>query len=353
MKRAAFFQYDLGVGGIQKSLTNLLRNLDYSALNVDLYLSEKRDGLSELLPGELNIKYLAPPSRIFSFIPFDQAMKLARPQIPDCGEYDLAVDFNSYQFICAAGALTVPAKRRVMWVHNDVEIKLKNEWKYRVLWNCFKGKFKYFDGFVGVSEGVREPFLRAAGLDRDFRVIQNYIDLEEIAEKLREEPEDLDIDRSCVNFVALGRLCHQKGYDIMLNVFREACENREDLRLYIIGGGPDMAALTALADKLGLAGKVFFLGNRDNPFCIMKHMDAFISTSRYEGQGMNIAEAMAVGLPVYCPKRLENYMGGFEGYEDGELASAVAAAGKAEKKPVDLSGYNRRILDAVAALIGE
>ena len=40
MKKVAIFQSDLGVGGIQKSIINLLKNLDYSKLDVDLYLSE-------------------------------------------------------------------------------------------------------------------------------------------------------------------------------------------------------------------------------------------------------------------------------------------------------------------------
>ena len=351
MKRIAFFQSDLGTGGIQKSIINLLRNIDYDRFQVDLYLSEKGEFWNEALPDRLNIKYLKPAPRVCSFIPFDLARRLMSYDFPDCEEYDLAVDFNSYQFSCAAGALAVPARRRAMWIHNDVEIKLGEEWKYRVLWRFFKGKFKYFDEFVGVSQGVIEPFKKMSGMaDKEYRVIQNYIDEAEIREKLKEEPEDLKIDPSCVNFVALGRLCHQKGYDLMLELFRAACAVRDDLRLYIIGDGPDRENLHALAGRLSLKGKVIFLGSKGNPFCYMKKMDAFISTSRYEGQGMNIAEAMAVGLPIYCPKRLERYMGGFTGYEDGELAGAIAAAGKTEKRPADLTEYNRQIMDAIEAL---
>ena len=59
-------------------------------------------------------------------------------------------------------------------------------------------------------------------------------------------------------------------------------------RLYIIGDGPDRAALEAQIADLHLTDKVFLLGNQTNPFCYMQQMDAFVSTSRYEGQGMNI-----------------------------------------------------------------
>lgn len=351
MKRIAFFQSELETGGIQKSIINLLRNLDYSRVQADLYLSVPGAAQGIAFPKELGIKTLKPVPRAYSFMPFGLAFRLADFRFPDTAEYDLAVDFNSYQFSCAAGALAVPAKRRVMWIHNDVEIKLRNEWKYRVLWHFFKGKFARYDGFAGVSEGVIGPFQRASGVaGKPFRVIQNYIDTEEIRLKSREEPEDLALDEGCVNFVAVGRLCHQKGYDLMLELFRRACAERDDLRLYIIGDGPDREALERQAAEAGLGGKVFFLGAKGNPFCYMARMDAFISTSRYEGQGMNIAEAMVIGLPVYCPKRLERYMGGFTGYEEEELLKAVAAARKEEKHPADLSRYNSRILTSIEEL---
>ena len=133
MKRIAFFQDNLDVGGIQKSLVNLLRNFDYEHFQVDLYLSDRRSFWQVDFPPQLNIKYLKHIPRICSFIPFDTARTMVSLDFGDCGEYDLAVDFNSYQFSCALGALTVAAKRRVMWIHNNVSIKLENEWKYRVL----------------------------------------------------------------------------------------------------------------------------------------------------------------------------------------------------------------------------
>ena len=60
MKRIAFFQADLGVGGIQKSIVNLLRNMDYEQYEVDLYLSEKGEFWTQDFPEQLRIKYLPP-----------------------------------------------------------------------------------------------------------------------------------------------------------------------------------------------------------------------------------------------------------------------------------------------------
>ena len=347
-KRIAVFQNDLGVGGIQKSLVNLLKNLDYSRLAVDLYLSERGDFWDAAFPKELNVRYLRPTPRLYSFVPFALARRLLRYDFPP-EPYDLAIDFNSYQCSCAVGATTVPAKRRVMWIHNDVEIKLRNEWKYRVLWHFFKGKFQFYDGFVPVSGALAEPFRRASGVtDKPFTVIQNYIDVSEIRRKAAEAPGVPAPDPACLNLVALGRLCHQKGYDLMLPLFARAYAELRELRLYIIGDGPDRAALEAQCAELGISEAVSFLGNQSNPYAIMAQMDAFLSTSRYEGQPLNIMEARVLGLPLYCSKNLEKYAEGLVGYDD--LLPALLHAERREKQPDDLLAYNQTILDSLLTL---
>lgn len=349
MKRIAIFQSELGVGGIQKSLINLLKNLDYEQLSVDLYLSRQTEFWDVEFPEQLRVHYMKPVSDLFKYLPFEVGKRIAAPDFSGCGEYDLAIDFNSYQFSCAVGACTVPARRRVMWVHNNVEIKLHNEWKYRVLWRAFRGKFRYYDRFICVSRALVEPFQKMSGMtEKEYGVIQNYIDIEEIRRKAKSLPEGFSVDESCVNFVALGKLCHQKGYDIMLEQFAGACRLRDDLRLYILGGGPDELALKEQAHSLSLEDKVFFLGNQNNPYAYMQQMDAFLSTSRYEGQPLNIMEAMVIGLPLYCTRNLEQYTEGLVGRDD--MVAALAAAQKEEKRPDDLLRYNGEILEGIVKL---
>ena len=346
-KRIAFFQEDLGPGGIQKSLFNLLRNLDYDRVDAELFLFEEGCFFEGELPAALTVRVLPPPPRPYSFMPFETARKLWKVDWAQYGEYDLAADFNSYQFACAAGTLGVNAKKRVMWIHNNVEIKLANEWKYRVLWHFFRGKFPFYDGFVPCSPALWEPFARLSGRgDAEHRVIANYIDVSEIRRKQAETaelPPDLE---ETVNFAALGKLCHQKGYDLMIPLFAACCREREDLRLFIIGDGPDRAALEQLAGQEA-PGRIVFLGARPNPYAVLDRMDAFLSTSRYEGQPLNIEEARVVGLPIYCSKNLEAYSEGLHGLEEEDLKAAILAARKGEKHPDDLTEYNCRILESI------
>jgi len=351
MKRIAFFQDNLGVGGIQKSIINLLRCFDYENYEVDLYLSDSKRFWDVDFPEQLNIKYLKHIPRALSFIPFDIAKKLVSLDFEGVEEYDLAIDFNSYQFSCALGALTVPAKRRVMWIHNNVDVKLENEWKYRVLWHNFKDKFKYYDEFVGVSKGVVGPFRDCSGMfEKKFNVIQNTIDTDEIYSKINEEV-DFEVDDTKLNFVALGRLCHQKAYDIMLESFSKVVEKRDDVHLYIIGDGEMRMMLEYMRDSLGLTDYVTFLGQKTNPFVYMNKMDAFLSTSRYEGQPLNVMEAKALGLPQYCTKNLEIYSEGLVGYED--IVDALIHAKREEKQRDDLVEYNAEIIRRIKLLAEE
>lgn len=354
----------MGVGGIQKALLNLLRGLDGDNYSVDLYLFSREDFFNAEYPENVTVRYLPPAPGYCKYIPFDAAFSRLsakyQEMIPTDVCYDVAADFNSYQPECAACALMVPAAKRVEWVHNDIEIKLKNEWKYRVLHTFFKDKYKYFDEFVCVSAGLKEPFIKCAGTlsdDVSFRVINNPIDAAEVAGKISADIPADAVDESKVNLVTVGRLCHQKGYDIMLREFAAAAALRrekglpDDLVLYIIGGGPEADRLASLSSQLGLDGKVVFTGNVSNPFPYMKRMDGFVSTSRYEGQPVNIMEAMAVGLPLYCSKNLEKYVEGLTGYED--LAGKLSTAGKAERHPANLEAYNRKIFEEIGKLCRE
>ena len=355
MKNICFVQSDLNVGGIQKSLFNLLRNIDYTKFNVDLFLFQRGGFFQGSFPKELNVIYLDVPMKKYSFMKFEKVTKKARFDIPEPDkEYDLAIDFNSYQNACAALVDRLKAKKKVMWVHNDVAIKLGGEWKYRVLWHFFKGKFKIFDRFITVSDGLIDSFVEKSGVSREkISSICNYIDVDEIITGCTATPDDFFPDPNKVNLVAVGRLCYQKGYDILLDILSKVCQKRDDLAVYIIGDGEDKEALLKQRSKLGLDDKVFFLGNKKNPFCYMHLCDGFVSTSRYEGQPLNVMEAKALGLKLYISKNLEKYTGcGLKGTDDME--KALVEAEKFREHSFDrLVSYNNNILNAIEALCSE
>ena len=349
MKRIAFFQKDLRVGGIQKSLVNLLGELELDKLRVDVYLFDTQHAFE--LPQHENIRYIynKPYPFLYKFIYFDILRRFAPAPAADT-EYDLAVDFNSYSSECAVGALSVKAKKRVMWVHNDVDIKLQQEPKYAVLWHFFKGKLKYYDEFCAVSPGIVDGFKKRSGLeDAIFRVIQNRISAEDIFAKA-EEKVDFAVSADEYNLCTLGRLCHMKGFDIMLQYMQEIHRRRSDIHLYMIGDGPDREKLEGMVKDLGLESCVSMLGSKANPFPYLAQMDGFAFTSRYEGQGMVVLEAKALGLELFIERHLEKYNPGIEGCDS--VVEAICAAKRREKARDDLRGYNEQISREINKLFG-
>ncbi len=105
----------------------------------------------------------------------------------------------------------------------------------------------------------------------------------------------------------------------------------------MIGDGPDRAALEKQIAALDLSGHVTLLGNQPNPFPYMDKMDGFVLTSRYEGQGMVIWEAKALGLPLYISKNLEAYNPGITGCSD--MVQALIHAQSLHRRPMTIYRY--------------
>lgn len=93
--------------------------------------------------------------------------------------------------------------------------------------------------------------------------------------------------------VCLGRVCRQKGQDLLLAAWSRVVEAQPDAHLLVVGGGPDRDALMASSP----AG-VDFVGPVDNPAQWLQVADVVVVPSRWEGQALVVLEAMACGAAV-------------------------------------------------------
>ena len=98
--------------------------------------------------------------------------------------------------------------------------------------------------------------------------------------------------------LAMGRLVEQKGYDLLLAAWRQASPKAPGWRLRIVGDGPDREALVALASSFGIASTVDFVEATADVRKHYKEAAIYCLSSRFEGFGMVLVEAMSFGIPA-------------------------------------------------------
>lgn len=126
-------------------------------------------------------------------------------------------------------------------------------------------------------------------------VIYNRVDMDAIDQAKEEE---CNYDPQKPAFVSVGRLEPVKGQDHLLKSFKTVSEAIPNATLTLIGDGSIRNELGALANSLGIAEKVFFVGSKRNPFQYLAKCDACVQSSISEGFLNVLVEAFACEIPV-------------------------------------------------------
>jgi glycosyltransferase involved in cell wall biosynthesis len=103
---------------------------------------------------------------------------------------------------------------------------------------------------------------------------------------------------------SLGRLAHQKGFDILIKSFAAVASKHPQWRLVIYGEGPDRPLLERLRAESGHADRILLPGLTKDPARALSNASLFVLPSRFEGYPNALLEALAQGLPVLataCP----------------------------------------------------
>ncbi len=100
----------------------------------------------------------------------------------------------------------------------------------------------------------------------------------------------------------VGIIRSVKRHEVALEAVARALPEIPNLRLLLVGDGPRSEAMQQLAEQLGIAGQVRFLGHRDDIPDLLEAADAFLLTSRSEGVPQAVTQALGCGLPVVATR---------------------------------------------------
>ncbi len=297
----AIYMHDLAGGGVERMKMDLIRNFQHGGALVTLLLHSDAGDLSALLPDGLRVVAFGTRRTVADVVPLARFLRRERPDI-----LLSSLDHNNVIALLAK-AVALSRSKVVICQHNALssEAGAAAAWKYRVIPLLYRCLAPFADGLVTVSRGVADDLAQVCGIARGrISVVHNPVIGEDFARKLGGQAEHPWFgDGGPRPFVSAGRLVEQKDHETLLRAFALYLR-REHGRLVILGAGPRRAALEALAAELGIAGHVWFAGFQENPIPFVREAAAFVLSSRYEGFGNVLVEALGCGTPVIstdCP----------------------------------------------------
>lgn len=191
----------------------------------------------------------------------------------------------------------VPTKaKKISWIHVDLSVEKKSELFFRNS-NQNKKTYNKFDAIVGVSTDVRQSLVDYIGCNpNNISTITNVYDEVEIRSKasLNENSFKNDI----VNFVSVGRLSEQKGYDRLIDSVEKLVKEYDNFVIRIYGDGELKEDLRKMVITKKLTNFIRFEGFVNNPYPFIKNSDVFIAPSRTEGYSTVVVESLILGTPV-------------------------------------------------------
>lgn len=328
MKKSLLFVIDsLDTAGAEKSLVTLLSTLDYSKYAVDLQLFAYGHPLEALVPKEVNIlvplKYTT-----FTMLSLKESLK----HVAVNGELNMLISRLKYSTSIRQKKYSNPQKAMIFWqsvsrviesnpktydiaisyaqgvptyyVAEKVKAKKKFAWvnvSYRLNENEKKFQGKFYDQYnkiIAVSESTKEILLESfPSYTNKIKVLYD-INNPHLISKMAEIGKGYEDSFDGLRILTVGRLSHQKGYDIALEACKKLKEKGIHFRWYVLGKGPLKSEIENFITKHDLAENFILLGVEANPYPYFKDADIYVQTSKFEGFGLAIAEARMLNTPV-------------------------------------------------------
>jgi len=176
--------------------------------------------------------------------------------------------------------------------------------KNNIMNYLIKKLYKLANRIIPISNGIRKSLIQDYKLNKDkIKTIYNPQNISFIKNH-KIQKTNFKFKKNTKYFITLGRLILQKDHITMIKAFHKVTSQNPNTNLIILGEGPLRDELTKLIKELGLENKVHLVGFQKDPFSYLKQADIFVFSSKFEGFGNVIVEAMACGLPIVstdCP----------------------------------------------------
>lgn len=293
--RIAFVLPDLSGGGAERTVLTLAGNMKRLRHDVFLVQITNRSDLAHHIPSDIPVFRLGVKSVRRGFWPLRKILSECRVDTVLSTHKHVAFLLEILRFF------RLNSFKHFIRIPNTYSHEMKYfSYGKRLLWNwAVRWSHSRSDGVIGISQGVTNDFVEHFGCPKNgIKTILNPVYDESfpvLAGKLSGVSR-LD-SRTGFNVVAAGRLVHQKGYDVLLRGFARGLKT-QDAHLFVLGDGPLRAVYTEMAKDLGVHNQVSSLGFVNNPLAYISKSSVFVLSSRFEGLGNVLIQALCLGIPV-------------------------------------------------------
>ena len=296
MKKLLFLIHDLGQGGAEKVLVNLVNNMDRSKFDISVTV---------LFGGGVNEQFLAPDIHFHAVFPKEvpgnsKLMKLLTPKqlhrLCVKEHYDIEVSYLEGPSARVISGCQDPYTKLVSWIHVEQHTMDKLAGSFRSEKEA-RACYDRFDQTVCVSQYVHDDFCRLLDFQKPCRVLYNTVESDKILTGAGEAAPELS-DDGMVRLIAVGTLKQSKGYLRLLQIIKRLCEEQCPIHLYILGIGPLRQEMEEYICRNELQSTVTLLGYQTNPYKYVSKCDLFVCASFAEGFSTAATEALIVGTPV-------------------------------------------------------
>ena len=207
--------------------------------------------------------------------------------------------WHSHDYKSDIIGLLVRMHRRMKLI-TTVHGRTDETWRTRLYRRLDERCLRYFDRVITVSQDIAERCRKVRVSDEHLSVVHNAIDPSDLAREQQPDAAKLAVNISPRSPVIgiVGRLSIEKGIDRLLASIPEMRRSIPDLRVLIVGDGPERSALEATAREYGVRHAIRFAGWRQPINAWLEAMDILALPSRTEGMPNVVLEAMVMGVPV-------------------------------------------------------
>lgn len=314
-KRILFINGHLNAGGVERSLVDVLKHMDYTKYAVDLLLLEDTGDYASELPSEVKVLFrdihhtygsFASSIRrcivahdwmclrlrfLFLLQKFFGACALKRVATILLGKhhYDCVIGFRPG--ICSdLAAYSVQTDRKITWWHHG---------EFNVDCATYGNMCSKMNAVAVVSQSCKAMLQeKLPELESKLVCIPNMLDAVAIGQKAGNSPYTGDM----LHIVSVGRLAPEKHFENIIPVAKMLRDMSTDFVWHIVGDGSEQARLESLIVENDLKDHVILDRSKTNPYPYMKYADLFVHPSYVESQGLTVLEAMALGVPCVVTK---------------------------------------------------